>query len=122
MKASQTARLGLALLISLPLFGMSGPVMAEDYAKRFPAQWLEDDGHIRLDTICYNYPRQSHMYPLCRLQALTRLEDSCDRYQALTDESSDQAMHQHFSNLTDKYCIASKNYRQLLSQQGFLQE
>ncbi len=122
MRASQAVRFGLSLFIFFQLLGISGTAAAEDYAKRFPAQWLEDNGHIRIDTICYNYPRQSHMYSLCRLQALTRLEESCDRYQSLANESRDQALRQHFSSLTDKYCIASKKYRQLLNEQGFLQE
>lgn len=120
MTAFKTVRGTTALLCFTSL--LASPVAADDeYAKRFPAQWLENNGHIRLDTICYNYPRQSHMYPLCRLQAVNRLDERCERYRTRLANTDDPALQEHFSGLSDKYCTASEDYRKLMTRTGFLQ-
>lgn len=97
-------------------------VAETEYGKRFPAKWLEHAGRIRLDTICYNYPEQSYMYPLCRLQTVTRLEQRCTRYRSGMQQASELRVREHFRTLADKYCIAGEEYRRILVQKGLLQE
>ena len=77
------------------------------YAKRFPAKWLEQDGLIRLETVCYNYPASSYMYRLCRSEAATTLNARCQRYRTTLERLPDNA---HYRKLTDKYCTAARNY------------
>jgi len=111
------------LLLILPGLLLSLNASAgSEYGKRFPARWLEHEGRIRLDTVCYNYPQQSYMYPLCRLQAVTRLEKRCTRYRTSLQQATEFQVREHFRVLTDKYCSASEEYRHLLVQNGLLQE
>jgi hypothetical protein len=104
-----TATLMLALLDTGTAAIASSEAEA-NYRKRFPAQWLEREGEIRLDTICYNYPDGSYMYRLCRQQAAQTLQGRCSRYQALLNTYSGDT-GTHYRRLADKYCTASEQYQ-----------
>jgi len=105
----------LAATLTTILLGSGTSVNASseadaNYRKRFPAQWLERDGEIRLDTVCYNYPGNSYMYRLCREQAAQTLQSRCNRYSALLDTYSGDAQV-HYARMAHKYCTASEHYQ-----------
>lgn len=104
-----TATLATALL-SAGLTASAGADSLENYRKRFPARWLEHEGVIHVDTVCYNYPESSYMYRLCREQAAETLSRRCDRYRALAETSSEDT-RPHYQRLADKYCTASEHYQ-----------
>lgn len=98
----------LGPLLLLPALACAAPEL--NYAKRFPAQWLERDGQIRLDTVCYNYPQTSYMYRLCRQEAVNTFTNRCQRYRAVHQQHPDD---DHYRALADKYCRAAADYRPL---------
>lgn len=105
----------LAAVLTTMLLGVSTSVPASseaeaNYRKRFPAQWLEREGEIRLGTVCYNYPDNSYMYRLCRQQAAQTLQSRCSRYSALLDTYSGDT-RAHYARMAHKYCTASEHYR-----------
>jgi hypothetical protein len=104
-----TATLVLALL-GTGTTAIASSEAEANYRKRFPAQWLEREGAIRLDTICYNYPDSSYMYRLCRQQAAQTLKSRCSRYQALLNTYSGDT-GAHYRRMADKYCTASEQYQ-----------
>ena len=103
------AALATALLVS-SIPAQASVDALENYRKRFPARWLENNGSIRLDTICYNYPESSYMYRLCREQAADTLSQRCDRYRALAETASGDS-RVYYQRLAQKYCTASQHYQ-----------
>ncbi|MBV0932449.1 hypothetical protein [Marinobacterium weihaiense] len=95
----------LCLLLLSPTLPASEAL--DEYAKRFPAKWLERNGTIRLDTLCYNYPGDSYMYRLCRQQAANTFVDRCQRYEAALTRQPDS---RHYRRLASKYCTAARQY------------
>jgi len=104
-----TATLTMALLVT-GVTASATTDMVENYRKRFPARWLEQNGTIHVDTICYNYPESSYMYRLCREQAAHTLSHRCDRYRALAEAATEDT-RAHYQQLADKYCTASQDYQ-----------
>jgi len=102
----------MTTLISATASATASAEASEGYRKRFPAQWLERQGEIRLDTICYNYPGNSYMYRLCRQQAAQTLQQRCSRYRALAEVNTG-ATRAHHQRMADKYCRASEHYQPL---------
>ncbi len=96
------------LLLALPLTCAAEPTPG--YSKRFPAKWLEQDGTIQLNTVCYNYPENSYMYRMCRNEAVNTLQTRCQRYQAVAQRMPDNS---HYLELADKYCTAAHLYSPL---------
>jgi hypothetical protein len=102
----------MTALLSISTAATASTASEESYRKRFPAQWLERQGEIRLDTICYNYPGNSYMYRLCRQQAAQTLQQRCSRYRALAEVNTG-ATRAHHQRMADKYCRASEHYQPL---------
>ena len=100
----------MTALLSISTAATASTASEESYRKRFPAQWLERNGEIRLETICYNYPDSSYMYRLCREQAAHTLRARCSRYRALTDTYSGDT-RSHYLHMVQKYCTASEQYQ-----------
>lgn len=105
------------------LLALSPALSADtDYTKRFPPKWLEHNGQIRPETLCYNYPEKSHMYPLCRLQAIEYLQQRCLRYSSMLGKSDTSATRRHYNRLSSKYCTASEQYHKMLLDEGVIEE
>lgn len=102
----------ITALLGISTTATASSASEENYRKRFPAQWLERNGEIRLETVCYNYPGNSYMYRLCREQAAQTLQARCSRYRALTDTYTGDTQA-HYLRMEHKYCTASEHYQPL---------
>ena len=99
----------LAALPGISTVATATAPFTDNYSRRFPAQWLERNGEIQLDSLCYNYPSDSHMYRFCREQAVQTLQGRCTRYRALTNEHTGDTKI-HYQRLAHKYCTAKERY------------
>ena len=100
----------LALMaISLPAFAAPiDPALlpTADIPEPLEVLWKERGGRIVIDSVCFNYPKDSADYKSCRKLAAKKFKEECERYTTLYYDSKPFYYDEYKSGKL-KYCTAS---------------